>query len=280
MMVSCFKLQGSSLRSCLFISALIFFAGCASVSQSVRPREAERPSTPPAPSVPVSGDDLIKGIEEWRDNIRSLKGIARINIVSGEKETNAREVIAIRRPKSIRLETIGLFGAPAMILATDGVKCSIHITSEDKVLTWDIASPEVPIPLPFKLLETEEIADIFLGGTPVIKYGSVDLSYSDRIGVYTLTLHSRDGFQEQVLLIDAATLRLMRSEIADGHRGMIISLSFDNYQDIGGIWFPKRIEARFLPKNDTATISFEVTEINPKMEDELFVLSPPSKNKE
>ena len=61
----------------------------------------------------------------------------------------------------------------------------------------------------------------------------------------------------------------------DGERGVAASITFNNYQDVGNVPFPKEIKVQFLDKPDTLYISYEDIELNTEVADELFVLTPP-----
>lgn len=276
-----FKIQAANSKNYHFQKSVFFPAilasmlvsGCATMGQPEKGKtEQPLPAIPHA--APSSGKDVLDWITATSGKTRSLKGMAKVRIVSGQKETNAREIIVIKRPSSFRLETLGLMGSPAMIIATDGPRYTVQVPTENKVIVWDRSSSDTPIPVPFSLLETEEIAAIFLGGTPIIAYGTVDMTKSDLGKTYTLTLHSKDGFRKQQLVVDSETYQINSSEITDGYRGTVISLSYSNYQNLAGIMFPKKIEAQFLPRLDSVQINFEEIDINPKVDDDLFVLKP------
>jgi len=251
-------------RVLLFTLFTVYLAGCA-VRHEVRPSKA----------LPVTADEIIRSMEEGRDKVHSLRGMASVNAVYNGKDTHVKEVLVAKRPSKIRAETVGLFGSPVFILAVDGPLLSIHKPAESTFYKGKISSNDKSLPFPLNLIGSEELTGILLGGTPLIKYEKSDVQFSEPERAYILNLTSRDGFKRQIISVDPRTLRLMKSEIMDGERGVAASITFNNYQDVGNVPFPKEIKVQFLDKPDTLYISYEDIELNTEVADELFVLTPP-----
>lgn len=260
MQTSNFKLQISNL---LFL-VLITLSGCAG-RQEIRPSKV----------LPVTVADILKKMEESSERVHSLKGLANIKVTYNGSGTNVKEVVVVKRPEKMRLETIGLFGNPVLILATDGHSVSIYEQAENRFYKGDISSRDIVLPFPLNLLGTWNVPDMLLGGTSVIKYGKGDIEFSDAEKRYVLTLRSADGFRRQVITVDAENLRLMKSETIDGERGMALSVAFSDYQDVDNIPFPKDIKIQFADKPDILQIRYEDIELNKEAADELFVITPP-----
>ncbi|MDO8445806.1 MAG: DUF4292 domain-containing protein [Deltaproteobacteria bacterium] len=248
----------------LFTVFAVYLAGCA-VRHEVRPSKA----------LPITADEIISILEEGREKVHSLRGMASVKAVYNGKKTNVKEIVVAKRPSKIRAETVGLFGSPVLILAIDGSLLSIYKPAESVFYKGNVSSHDVSLPFPLNLVGTEELTNILLGGTSLIKYGNSDVEFSESENAYILNLRSPDGFKRQMISVDAKTLRLMKSEIMDGERGVAASVTFSNYQDVGNVPFPKEIKVQFLNKPDTLYISYEDIELNVEAADEFFVLTPP-----
>lgn len=240
----------------------IYLAGCASGQHGLKARE-------PLPKT----DEILKGLEIAHERVNSLKGLANVNAVASDNGANVKEVMVVKRPGKLRFETIGLFGSPILVMATDGLMLTMHMPAENRFSRRELSS--AAIPFPFNLLGAGEVADIFLGSTPVVQYSSSRIEYSDN-GNYLLTLGSSDGLKKQVISLEAGTLRLMRSEIKDGERGIDVSINYSDYQDVSGISFPKEIKVKSSPNPNSLIIRYEDIELNPEIDDDLFVLVPPA----
>lgn len=246
----------------LFTVSAIYLAGCA--GQEIKPSKA----------LPAAGE-IIRHIEERHGKIYSLKGMASIKGTYNSKDSNFKEVLVVKRPSKIRAETVGLFGNPVFTFALDGPALSIYKPAENIFYKGNISSHEIKLPFPLDEVGGEELANILLGGISLIKYGNSDIEVSEAENSYILTLRSPDGFKKQVITTDTRNLRLKKSEIIDSERGMVLSATFDNYQDIGSLSFPKEIKIQFANKPDILKINYEDIELNTDVPDELFVLTPP-----
>ncbi|MBM2839031.1 MAG: hypothetical protein HW415_1656 [Deltaproteobacteria bacterium] len=246
----------------LTVSA-IYLAGCAA-----------RQEIKPSKTIPAAGE-IIRLMEETRGKVYSLKGMANIKGTYNGKDSNVKEVLVVKRPSKIRGETVGLFGNPAFTFALDGPALSIYKPAENVFYKGSISSHEIRLPFPLDEVGGEELANILLGGISLIEYGNSDIEFSEAENSYILTLHSPDGFKKQVITTDTRNLRLKKSETIDGERGMTLSATFVNYQDIGSLSFPKEIKIQFANRPDTLWINYENIELNTDLSDELFVLTPP-----
>ena len=251
---------------CLLPLAILSFASCAPGKKELRPSE----------TLPKAVD-IIKGLESGRERVNSLKGLANVQVVVGGNNANVKEVMVVKRPGKLRLETIGLFGSPLLIVVTDGSILTMHMPAENRFSRKELSSEAVPFP--FNLLVAEEIADIFLGSTPIVRHSSSNIEYSDD-GNYLFTLGSSDGLKKQVISLEAGTLRLLRSEIKDGERGIAVSISYSDYQDVSGAPFPKEIKVESSPNQDNLLIRYEDIELNKDINEDLFVIAPTVNNNE
>lgn len=255
--------SASSLNFSLSLLALVLLSGCAG-------RQEIKPSKPLPPAV-----ELISHIEEGRGKVSSLKGMASVKAAYNGKESNVKEVLVVKRPSKIRAETVGLFGNPVFTIVLDGPALSIYKPAENIFYKGSISSHEIKLPFPLDELRSEDLSDILLGSASLIKYGNSRVEFSDAENSYILTLTSLDGFKRQVITIDTISLRLKKNEIIDGEIGTTFSTTFDNYQDIGTLSFPKEIKIQFVNRPDTLQINYEEIELNKYLPDELFVLTPP-----
>ncbi|MBI4746714.1 MAG: DUF4292 domain-containing protein [Deltaproteobacteria bacterium] len=243
---------------------VLFLSACAPGRQEIKPSKP----LPPA-------GEIISHIEERRGKVYSLKGMASIKGTYNGKDSNFKEVLVVKRPSKIRAETVGLFGNPVFTLALDGPALSVYKPAENIFYKGSISSHEIKLPFPLDEIEGEELANILLGCISLIQYGNSDIELSEAENSYILTLRSTDGFKKQVITTDTRNLRLRKSETIDDERGTTLSATFDNYQDIGSLSFPKEINIQFANRPDTIQIKYEDIELNTDLPDELFILTPP-----
>lgn len=228
----------------------------------------------PSKPLPDAGE-IIRHLDDNNKKVFSLKGMANVKIVTEGKDVNVKEVLVVKRPSKIRVETIGLFGNPLFILALDGPDLSINRPAENVFYRGNISSGRIKLPFPLNEFGSEELADILTGSVSPIKYGSIAIDFSDDGNSYLLILVSPDGLNKQMITTTIKDLRLKKSETIDNEKGMALSVTFDDYQVIGDIPFPKEIVIKFVNRPDSMQINYEDIELNTDLPDELFILTPP-----
>ena len=247
----------------LTVVTSILLAGCGTGRQAVKPSNV----------VPADASGILRSIEEGKRSIDSLKGMARIGLSNGKMDKNADEVVVVKRPSGIRLETLSFFGNPLMVFASNGEE--FNIAAGERFIKGKLSSKRmVSLPFPFNLLRIDEITTIFLGSTPIMEHERSELAYSGSNNRYILTLHSKDGFKKQVIDLDAETLRLISTEIADEGVGSILTITFGSYQEISNRWFPKDIDVHISPNPSNLHIVYGDIELNQNVDESLFLLVP------
>lgn len=252
----------------LLVLSALYIAACAPGVREIKP------SSKPLPDV----GETIRHLDEIREKVFSLKGMASVKATFNDKDVNVKEVMVVKRPSKIRTEAVGVFGNPIFIFVLDGPAVSINRPAENFFYSGDIHSGGINLPFPVNEFGSEELADILLGSVSPINYSSSDVELSDDKKSYLLVLVSSDGLKKQVITVDAGDLLLKKSEMIDNKRGIAMSAEFGNYQEIGSLSFPKDITITFLNRPDSMQIKYEDIELNTDLPDGLFTLTPSYNN--
>lgn len=248
----------------IVLLAVVTLTGCVTAGSSFKPSK----------TIHATAGKVIKVIEDGQKAAYSLKGMARVRLATGKIDTTVNEIVAVKRPFSVRLETLGFFGNPVVVFASDGNV--FNIAAEKRFISGKLSSSRmVSLPFPFNILRMDEIATIFLGSTPIIKFESSEIIYSDAKDLYTIVLHSKDGVIRQTIVVDAKTLRPLKSEIADDGLGSILSMTFARYEDVDGTLIPKEIDVQISPNPSNLHINYEEIELNSRLQDDLFIITSP-----
>ena len=96
---------------------MILLAGCASLPP---PREAGQPVSH------ALRDEIVARVQSREGQIRSLRGIAAVEVTWDQKIFRFREAVALRSDGRFRLETLGALGLPTLIIASDGSQVVAH----------------------------------------------------------------------------------------------------------------------------------------------------------
>ncbi len=233
--------------------AVSFLGGCASLPP---PREAGQPVSH------ETRDELVGRLQVHQEQIRSLRGIAAVEIAVSEETRRFREALALKSDGRFRLETLNAFGLPVLIVASDGNRVVAHGASEP------VGSPDgcelLERLLGLRLSPATLVR--LLAGLPPRRVGPpVFVSYLPGRRVYLL--EQEDSHWVQRLYLDLSGT-LVGGEIWAGRRGL--SFDFTQVRDIDGIAVPMRIAVTQARRPVRVTLTYETIDVNPILADQFF----------
>ncbi|PLX74771.1 MAG: hypothetical protein C0615_08725 [Desulfuromonas sp.] len=80
----------------------------------------------------MSRSEMLARIEQTAGMFRSFRGLTRITMArDGDKKTTTQALLA-EYPDKLRVEVLGLFGAPALLATTDGARTTILLPGESR----------------------------------------------------------------------------------------------------------------------------------------------------
>lgn len=246
------------------LGVMISLAGCASVPP---PREVGRP---------ISGqerDQILARLQSREEQVRSLRGIAAVEVTVYGETRRFREAVALRSDGRFRLETLSAFGVPVLIIASDGDQMAVRGTSHQG------ESPGDPRQLLARLLGVQLPPAAFvrlLAGLPPLAVMPSTLGfYLPQHGTYLFEDQSGDTLQRLYLDPPGALLGGEIWEDGDGLR-----FTFSAVREVEGISFPMDITLKQVRRSVSVTVAYQAIDINPTLDDPLFSLplSTPTKN--
>ena len=203
-----------------------------------------------------------------------LKGIAKIKVESPDEKFSVKELVIAKRPKCLRLETLGPLGHPEFFAVTDGEKLFLFSPSENKFYQG-IASPSNISSFIRLSLGLEETVSIMLGNVPLIDYDAEQAECQVDGNFCVLRLSTKDGRLKQVLKFDLYGQKVVESETYGEGEELTLSVKYRHHEKIGEILFPRDIRVA-MPRDSTSVkvrykkIEF-LSEVNPAK----FRLTPP-----
>lgn len=236
--------------------ALIFLAGCASLPP---PREAGQPASP------QTRDELVARLQDREDQIRSLRGIAAVEVTFSEETRRFREALALKGDGRFRLETLNTFGLPVLIIASDGNRVVVHGASGEHGGSPD--GCELLDRLLGLRLPPAAFARLLAGLPPRPVVPSMVALYLPERRAYLLEGEDRDSVQRLYLDLSGG---LLGGEIWAGRRGL--SFAFTEVRDVDGISLPMGITLTQVRRPVRVTLTYEAIDINPILADHLFTL--------
>jgi hypothetical protein len=244
------------------LTALLLLTGCASLRG------------PRAPVlVPLGADDPrpaadLASLGQLVAQRQSLRARAKLTLEAPSGGSTAHQLLLVERPARLRVEVMALLGQRAAILTTDGIHYELYRAGQGGLeaglirpsILWEVAG--VP-------LTPEAAVRILLAAPPPPgDPGAASAAGDSQGGVH---LHWPDAS----LAFDAEG-RLRRYELL-GTRpaSVLVDARFDDYADVGGEPFPRRIRLDFPASETRAEVSYQSVELNPELPPALFQLRTP-----
>jgi hypothetical protein len=202
---------------------------------------------------------------ERGDRVTSLRARARTEIDGAAGDAFSRQLLLLEQPARLRIEVLGLLGQRAMVLATDGQAYEIYRAGAPQMeqgtvhagVLWEAAG--VP-------LAPDAAVAILLAAPEPDTAGQPKVEWDGANG------HAVVAYSDQTFGFDTAGhLRTYRWH-PEGHDWVVAR--YDDWQDEGVAFFPRRFALDFPANGARAEIQLQEVELNPALADEVFRLRP------
>ena len=213
-----------------------------------------------------SRDELILQLNLGVTEFRTIRGMAKSTYRQNGSRQSARQVVLAQYPDKLRLETLGLFGAPALIAATDGNQSTVLLPGEGRAYTGPSGSGFLNqfLHLP---LTSEDIVAIILMRPAIIVWQNANVSYLDD-GISRLTLTAGRLKQE----IDFNQNRQIVRIFSYSAGTMQMGIHYGDYLDA----FPRSLKLQMPLSAMQVSLDFSDIELNVDHKKGLFRLVPPT----
>lgn len=237
------------------LMSMVILGGCATLPP---PREAGRP---------VSREEqqaLLARLRMREDEIRALRGFAAVEITLNEERWKYREAIALRGDGRFRLDTLGPFGLPVLIIASDGNRVVVHRTADQAGGATDgdqLLDGLLGLELP-----PAALARLLSGLPPRPIYPSPFVAYLPERQAYLVEDEDHDALQRLYLDPSGA---LLGGEVWRGGDGL--RFGFGAVREVDGIALPTAITLIQAHRPVRVEVIYQTVEINPILADRLFI---------
>lgn len=225
-----------------------------------------QPIPSPAPGPPPSSTMLLARLAADAARFESLRGLAEARVVQADREQSSTQVILARRPDRLRIEVLGLFGQPALLLVADGTLLSAYLPGMQRYYQGPLTDTSLArftrLPLSFK-----QLLALLLGDLPQPAHDHAEVAWGD--GLWQLHLQADEGF-EQRFAFDRE-LRLVRADYL--HNG-VMRLRID-YAEFVADGFARSVRLTLPDEELEASLHFSEVSLNPSLADDRFQLAPP-----
>ena len=233
------------------------------------------PSPPPYLPPTCTPEELLRQLREAQGVPNAMRGIAKVKIESPEKKFSTKEIIIAQRPHEVRLETLSPLGHPEFFVVTDGQELSLLSPAENRFYHGPASPKNLSLLVPVTLKSVEEMVSIILGGTPLIDYDPEQVGYRVKGEWCVLKLTTKDGSVRQELKVSLSEQRVVESETSERGKGVILIITYGEYEKVGEMLFPREISIR-VPRDKTKVkVSYKKLEFPLEIDPAEFILFPP-----
>ena len=248
-----YKIKIIKMAAALLMAAFVLFAlSC-----------AKKPPVTPVGSL-LTKAELQASLAAGLVQFDSLKGFARIEYRNNGKKKAADHVVFADYPDRLRLETLGLFGSPAMLAATDGDSAVVLLPGEAVAFAGsaDAGFLDRITGIP---ITPEMIVSILLRRPNILISQDVKASYPGD-GISRLTM--KNAQLSQTIDFDLQG-HIVRVVYLDDERP-ITMIGYSGYEN----GFPGQVELDLINADVKVAIKFEDIETNVELNEALFRLVP------
>lgn len=242
---------------------------------SCTPRQPLR-STVSTTASEVSGlptaEQLLAPLRMRRQQLTSLRGLARVTYKDNEEKGTARQAVAVTAPDHLRVELFSPIGIAALV-TTDGQRLAAYFPKE-KTIYRGTASAENAARFLRIALSANEIASLLLGlplSMPLEEKSIVRFDADH--DWYVLSIPDGDG-GSQTFTFDAQKKHLLKWEALNDEGTVLARMAMADYRPVHGHEFPFEIVLTDLRGGQEAGIYYERVEVSPTLADSLFTLAP------
>jgi outer membrane lipoprotein-sorting protein len=236
------------------------------------------PSREPLIRAPnISPEDILATFDQRWHLAESLRALARVTVTSPQGRYSTRQTFLWHRPALLRLDTLSLFGQPAMSLVADAAQVAIFYPAEGTFFRGPASAATLArvVGLP---LDVEEVAPLLLGYIRPVPAQQVAALYlqADE-GMHLLRFVGAEGWLIQDAWVDPDQL-LPRRVLRYTHRGIAtVDIAYNDFRHLVDTFPVPQALAIWLPQVETEIrIQFLSLDLNPTLSPTVFHLSAPA----
>jgi hypothetical protein len=270
----------------IFVLLPLIQASCISTKRTI-PLEAR-----PLPAKSASRADLLRGLEEQSNQIRTLQGTITLDASSGgnvktEVMTEYRQTkgfVLVERPNHVRLRIQApLALATVFDMVSDGREYRVSIPIKNKFLIGDVDAPPKDKNAILNLRPQVLIQGMFVDITPYLNNPQVKSTLEEtregRRSFYVFSFINVAGQEAQLmekLWIDRFNLRVTRKQVFRGDGKAETDVEYSGFPAEGDSRFPQVILIQRPIEDYSLKMTFQKTSVNEKLAEDAFNLERPS----
>lgn len=258
-----------SITGILLAGLLLYAAGCAPRTGCPYPSDVTLPD--------ASG--LYEKIARRCQDITSLEGSAQVKLIRSGKKARVEQLVVVRRPSSLRIETMDFWGHTVFLVVLHNGKCLTYAPAERRYEVGAQALDEIRNFIGFAC-EPDEMVSLLLGDpvyTEKKPASAVDVSRDE--GYYRLDIQSGNGTGARYLVWvgnGGLPVRSLMVSPPDGGKWMPgFQVEYGSYTKTNGIDFPLSLVISDPSSGSRVEVEYDSVVLNAVMGDDVFDTSVP-----
>ncbi len=214
---------------------------------------------------------FLSRIEARAAAVKSLTAELSLEVWRGDERVRLKQLVALRRPDKLRVDSLSPFGQPLSTLTSDGETLAIYAQDEHRFYTG-AATPENLARLVPIRVEPDELVALLRGGVPLGAAERGTVGWDAERGLYPLDLVG--PATRRRIHFDPEHLRVRAVRVWRGER-LRYEARFTDYTGEGDAALPRRM--RFESAEDEVRVDVSVADhrVNVELPDEAFQLEAP-----
>jgi hypothetical protein len=252
----------SHLNTVLFAAMALGLAGCAAIV------------APPAPTGPAKeweSSELIKSLGQRREQVRSLRALARVDYSGPDGRSGFQEAVLVQRPDRLRLETLSFLGSILIVTVNDKEIVGYH--PREGIYVRGQRSKANLFRYTKIPLELDEITTLLVGLPPV------DVRAPQRQEGNSL-IFSHNGQKKDALAFESEQPVPTKWERFNGAGAVEVRAQFADYVSTPSGLFPSTILVEAPLQRKKLEIRYQEPELNASLPADLFSQEKPANVKE
>lgn len=247
----------------LFPFMVFIFANCA----------PQKPVEPIGRYIPPP-EDVLKKISTTSNREETVTATARLTIKTA-KGTYAQNVaMAVKKPSSLRIETIPLFGTPDLLLSVDVNRLKVFLPKEGHFYVGPATRKNIFL-FSRLFLNLDEAVAILMGNPPLLQQNGMKLKGSMEKGLYRIDIFSGKRLT-QSLWVDLNQDKVLQTDVFNETGEVYYRVEFDNYNLFGRITRPQSVKIIIAaPQKISASIKYSNIQVLSETAENLFDLPVP-----
>jgi len=218
---------------------------------------------------------ILNSFRERRAVFLDLRAMAKISIRSSRGNYQAKQIVILRRPASLRLETLGFIGNPSLYLLAHRDHLILYSPYEKKFVRGKAVAANI-----FKLaglpLTVGEVLDLLSGGVPSLSDSSrAILAYHAGEDLYWLQIFLDNGRPYQRTWIGAEDLAPKGYQLYDSLGKVYLMAEYENYNLLNGYLFPYKVKIHLPQEKVYIELTYQEVSLNQGVPASLFQLPVP-----